>query len=296
MFTIKEIKENDFNFIELKNSKENSVARISLNEGGRLQNLKFKGVSIIEDQPNFHYKDCYSSAILFPFANRIEEGKYSYKDKEYQFNSNEPKSKNALHGLVFDKKFKLSEQETSVNSCAITIAFSEETHSKGFPFKYSIYVTYTLLKDELQLKVSVKNNDKKTFPFVLGWHPYFNCTDFKNSFLNFKSDKKVIFDKNLITKEIVDYTSVSKFELENKQLDDCFVLDDNKIQFSTPDYNLEIASNSKENFLQLYTPKNIPVIAIEPMTGISNSFNNKIGLQELEPNKIYALTWAVKLL
>lgn len=296
MFTIKEIKENDFNFIELKNSKENSVARISLNEGGRLQNLKFKGVSIIEDQPNFHYKDCYSSAILFPFANRIEEGKYSYKDKEYQFNSNEPKSKNALHGLVFDKKFKLSEQETSVNSCAITIAFSEETHSKGFPFKYSIYVTYTLLKDELQLKVSVKNNDKKTFPFVLGWHPYFNCTDFKNSFLNFKSDKKVIFDKNLITKEIVDYTSVSKFELENKQLDDCFVLDDNKIQFSTPDYNLEIASNSKENFLQLYTPKNIPVIAIEPMTGISDSFNNKIGLQELEPNKIYALTWAVKLL
>lgn len=296
MFTIKEIKENDFNFIELKNSKENSVARISLNEGGRLQNLKFKGVSIIEDQPNFHYKDCYSSAILFPFANRIEEGKYSYKDKEYQFNSNEPKSKNALHGLVFDKKFKLSEQETSVNSCAITIAFSEETHSKGFPFKYSIYVTYTLLKDELQLKVSIKNDDEKSFPFVLGWHPYFNCNDFKNSFLNFKSDKKVVFDENLITKEIIDFESVSKFELENKQLDDCFVLDVNKIQFSTPDYSLEIASNSKENFLQLYTPKNIPVIAIEPMTGISNSFNNKIGLQELEPNKIYALTWAVKLL
>lgn len=296
MFVVKEITDKNSAFLELKNSKDNSVARISLNEGGRLQNLKFKGISIIQDQPKFEYKDSYSSAILFPFTNRIEEGKYSYKDKEYQFNSNEPKSKNALHGLVFDKKFKLLEQETSANSCAITIAFSEETHSKGFPFKYSIYVTYTLLKNELQLKVSVKNNDKKTFPFVLGWHPYFNCNDFKNSFLNFKSDKKVKFDENLITKEIVDYESVSKFELENKQLDDCFVLNHNKVEFSTPDYNLEIASNSKENFLQLYTPKDIPVIAIEPMTGVSNSFNNKIGLQEVEPNKTYALTWVVKLL
>jgi aldose 1-epimerase len=46
--------------------------------------------------------------------------------------------------------------------------------------------------------------------------------------------------------------------------------------------------------LQLYTPKGLPLIAIEPMTGISNSFNNKIGLQVLKPNETYSITWNVK--
>lgn len=296
MFIIKELTKNNNNFLELKNTKNNSIAKISLAEGGRLQKLRFSNKTVIEDQENFDYLDSYSSAILFPFANRIEEGKYSYNHKKYQFNSNEPKSKNALHGLVFNKNFKLLEKETTPNFCAVTVYYSEKKECKSFPFKYSIYVTYTLLEKELLVKVMVKNDDEKPFPFVLGWHPYFNCADFKNSFLTFKSDKKVIFDKNLITKEIIDFKTASNFELEDKQLDDCFVLNDNNIQFSTPNYKLEITSNSKENFLQLYTPKDKRLIAIEPMTGISNSFNNKIGLQELAANKTYSLTWSLKLL
>ncbi|QTD36917.1 aldose 1-epimerase [Polaribacter batillariae] len=296
MFAIKEKKQNNFSLVELKNTANNSYASISLNEGARLQSLNFKGISIIEEQPNFDYKDCYSSAILFPFANRIEEGKYSYKNTKYQFKSNEPKSKNALHGLVFNKEFKILEKEITSNSCAVTIYYSERNECKSFPFKYSIYLTYTLLENELQLKVTVKNNDTKSFPFVLGWHPYFNCNNFKNSYLSFKSDKKISFDKNLITKDIINHKTASKFKLENKQLDDCFVLEDNIVQFFTSKYQLEISSTSEENFLQLYTPKNKPVIAIEPMTGISNSFNNKIGLQELDANKTYALTWTLKLL
>lgn len=296
MFTIKKIQKNHFNYIKLENKSNRSIAKISLQEGGRLEKLKFKGVSIIEDQPNFEYKDCYSSAILFPFANRIEEGKYSYKNKEYQFKSNEPKSKNALHGLVYNKEFKILEKEYNSNSCSVTIYYSEKNECKSFPFKYTIFLTYTLLKDKLQLKISIKNDDTKSFPFVLGWHPYFNCDDFKNSYLSFKSDKKVIFDNNLITKDIIESKNKERFELENKQLDDCFVLNSDVVQFSTPKYKLKLSSTANENFLQLYTPKDLPLIAIEPMTGISNSFNNKIGLQELDANKSHNITWTATFL
>jgi len=47
--------------------------------------------------------------------------------------------------------------------------------------------------------------------------------------------------------------------------------------------------------LQLYTPKDLSLIAIETMTGVSNSFNNKIGLKTLKPDQIYSVTWSVKL-
>ena len=45
----------------------------------------------------------------------------------------------------------------------------------------------TLFENSLQLKVTVKNTDNSTFPYILGWHPYFLSDDLSNSFLKFKS-------------------------------------------------------------------------------------------------------------
>jgi aldose 1-epimerase len=56
---------------------------------------------------------------------------------------------------------------------------------------------------------------------------------------------------------------------------------------------LVLTSSEKENFLQLYTPINTNAIAIEPMTGISDSFNNKIGLKELLPDECYGIEWQI---
>ena len=81
------------------------------------------------------------------------------------------------------------------------------------------------------------------------------------------------------------------FQLKAVKLDDCYLLKTNEIDFSTPEYHFKITSTSKENFLQLYTPKTCNVIAIEPMTGIADNFNNKIGLQTLQPNETYNIKW-----
>ena len=291
MYKVDRISKGGFNFLELKNTTDNSLARICLEEGGRLQELKFKGVDIIKEQPNFDYTNSYASAILFPFANRIENGKYTFNDKKFQFDCNN--NTNALHGLVYNKKFKFLEKELSSNNCSVTIYYSEEKGCRAFPYTYSIFLTYTLSKEKIELNVTIKNEDFKAFPFTLGWHPYFVSENLQASSLNFKATKKVVFDENLITKKLENYNNKEVFEIENKKLDDCFILKNNKIQFSTPTYKIQLSSNSKETFLQLYTPKNIPTIAIEPMTGISNSFNNKIGLQILKPNEEYKLIWNV---
>ncbi|MDX6746933.1 aldose 1-epimerase [Polaribacter sp. PL03] len=295
MFKVDTIFNGDSNFLELKNTDESSKAIISLNEGGRLKGLTFNNIKVVKDLSNFEYKNSFASSILFPFANRIENGKYSFKDEKHQFNCNENGRENALHGLIFDKKFQFKEKDVGVNKCSVTLFYDENKKVKGFPFTYTIFLTYTLTAKDLSLTVAIKNTDNNSFPFILGWHPYFYSDNLKTSSLNFKSDKKVMFNENLITKEIIEYKSDSEFKIEDKQLDDCFILNSNRIDFNTPNYQLEITSNAKDNFLQMYTPKDLPLIAIEPMTGISNSFNNKIGLQVLEPNSTYSLTWKVKI-
>ena len=294
MYKVEEITAEKERFLVLKNADNAAEARISLGEGGRLQELIFKDIFLIKEQQNFNYKDSYASSILFPFASRIQEGKYSFKDEEYQFNLNET-GKNALHGLVYNQKFELITAEENTNFCSVTIGYKETNESVGFPYTYEIYATYTLSENDLSLSLEIKNTDSKAYPFTLGWHPYFLSDDLSKSSLRFKSDKKIEFNESLITKKVIDHKTEEEFKIEDKQLDDCFILNSDIIEFNTPNYQIEISINKIENYLQLYTPKGFSVIAIEPMTGISNSFNNKIGLQVLEPNETYSITWNVKL-
>ena len=195
---------------------------------------------------------------------------------------------------MYNKKFELIEKEETTNRCSVTIGYKETKESPGFPYTYEIYLTYLLTEKEISLSVKIKNTDTKAFPFTLGWHPYFICDDLSKSVVCFKSDKKIAFDENLITKEVVAHKTPEVFKIENKQLDDCFILNTNKIGFSTPTYQIEITTDLEDNYLQMYTPLGLSVIAIEPMTGVSNSFNNKIGLQVLQPTDSYSLMWNVK--
>ena len=292
MFKINSKKKKGLNYVELQNPSKTTKAKICLDQGARIVSLKFKDNFIIKEQPDFDYKDSYASSILFPFASRIKQGKYAFEGNDYQFETND--GDNALHGLVYNKKFELFESEEHKDNCAATFNYYEKNESKGFPFMYFLSVTYILFEDCLKVRVTVKNTDTKSFPFTLGWHPYFNSTDLKNSYVSFKSDQKVEFDKTLITKKVIAQTSPEIFKIDEQQLDDCFILKDDNVSFTTPTYKIDITADSEENFLQLYTPKGFDVIAIEPMTGISDTFNNKIGLQVLEADKTYVLNWDLK--
>ena len=295
MFKIYQHTENNKEYIVLESKNKQAYASICLDEGARVKDLVLNGKSIIKEQSNFDYEDSYASSILFPFVSRLKEGSYSFNYDSYELHKND-KGINALHGLVYNKKFELFEPEEYQHKCSATFNYYEQKPPKGYPFKYFLSITYTLFKDDFQIAITVKNIDSKSFPFTLGWHPYFNCNDFSKAYLHFKSSKKIVFDNNLITKAIEDFIIDKNFSLENKQLDDCFILNKQGVDFITSEYHLKLTSDALENYLQLYTPKNKPIIAIEPMTGISDSFNNKIGLQVLEPNKTYAVNFRVQLI
>ncbi len=88
----------------------------------------------------------------------------------------------------------------------------------------------------------------------------------------------------------------SEFQIKDKNLDDCFSLLKNNIEFKTPNYNINISSSANENYIQVYTPpteKNC--IAIEPLTAPPDSLNNNIGLQILNPEEEYTINWKIEL-
>ena len=298
MYIIKHTKDliQKLDFVELIDKRRITYAKIHLNLGGSLQKLKIDSHHLIKDLHPLTYNDTYASSILFPFSNRIADGMYYFKEKCYQFEINQTEENNALHGLVYDKTFKLVEQNSKEEEASVKLRYEEKKHTKGFPYTYIIELKYTLTSDNLSLSVTVKNTDTKTFPFTIGWHPYFNSSNLFKSSLHFKSVKSVIFDKRKITLGLKDINIDDKVMIKNKLLDDCYVLNLNEIKFETPNYNFVLSSSEKDNFLQLYTPKHANTIAIEPTTGISNSFNNGIGLKELKPNDEYNIIWNINIL
>ncbi|MEL0650966.1 aldose 1-epimerase [Algibacter sp. TI.3.09] len=281
--------------LEIENSSKTVFAKICLNDGASLQELKLFGQILIKNLSPLDYKNTYASSILFPFANRIKDGTYTYNNETYKFPVNEAPNNNALHGLVFNKTFDVIDEVTTENSASVKLLYKEDKKSEGFPFTYSIQLEYRITETTLDLNVEITNTDNEAFPFTLGWHPYFLSSNLSESLLSFESTKKMVFSDRMITTETINNPDPSEMLLKDKQLDDCWELDKTEVEFATPNYNLSINSSEENCFLQAYTPPLVNVIAIEPTTGVSDSFNNKIGLKTLAPNTTYQLDWNLKL-
>ncbi|AUS04008.1 aldose 1-epimerase [Tamlana carrageenivorans] len=281
--------------LEIEDSTSKTYAKIHLNQGASLQELTLNGQQIIQNLRPLIYENTFASAILFPFANRIKDGQYTFNDQDYQFDINQKQENNALHGLIYNKRFDISDTEVSKHKASVVLKFKEDNESNGFPYTYQIQLKYTISHQGLNLDFSVKNTSSKIFPFTVGWHPYFVCEDLDQSILQFDSTKKIIIGERNIGTGIETIKPVKNFKLKHQQLDDCWVLNSGDVYFKTPGYELKIASDGDNNFMQVYTPPFENIIAIEPTTGVSDSFNNKIGLQVLEPNNQFSISWSLQL-
>ncbi|MCL7753992.1 aldose 1-epimerase [Polaribacter sp. Z022] len=294
MYTIKHNQQT--NILEIKNSESNVYGKIYLDQGASLQELTLDGKSIIQNLNPLSYETTYASSILFPFANRVKDGIYSFNNESFQLETNQKEENNALHGFVYNKTFKVIKTEELKNSASITLEYEETNKTKGFPYTYFIQVVYTFKNDMLSLSINIKNTDNKTFPFTLGWHPYFISDNLYKSSINLDCKQKLIIGDRNITTGTEEVNSVITLDIEDEQLDDCWVLNTDKVQFITPTYKLNFESSVEENFLQAYTPPRKNTIAIEPTTGVSDSFNNNIGLQSLKPNEDYSITWKINII
>ena len=283
------------NYLEITNAENSLYAKIYLNNGASLQELILNGHEIIKNLSPLSYADTYASSILFPFANRIKDGKYAFQEEEFQFETNQKEENNALHGLVYNKTFEIVDSEVNEKTASVILEYNESSESIGFPYTYAIQLEYTFSKESFQLKATVKNTDSKVFPFTIGWHPYFLSDNLFESSLQLDSTQKVVLGERNITTSVIDTDTNQAIKIADQQLDDCWVLNSGEVVFKTPKYSLKFNATGDNNFLQVYTPQKENTIAIEPTTGVSNSFNNNIGLQVLKANDTYSITWSLNI-
>lgn len=271
---------------------ENSYLTIDLENGGALSKLVLDDLDIIKyPLKENDFQKGYPSALLFPFPNRVKDGTYNFEGTDYQLGINEKELNNAIHGLVAFQPFKIVEH---IENKSITIAYQYNGENEGYPFPYTIHVTYKLSKGKLVMTISATNDGDKTMPCGFGWHPYFG---FQGEVIG---DMKIkipgrnnieLSDRNIPTGEKTPERA-GVLSLKNTFLDNLYEFRKPKtkeeIELRWKSKKLvvsQVTGNNKLNHFILYTPPGRDCIAIEPQSASTNALNNKEGLISLKPGK-----------
>jgi aldose 1-epimerase len=235
-------------------------------------------------------------AVLFPYPNRLQDGKYKFENNEYQLPINEVKNNNQIHGLVSLYKFDVVKKSVS----SITLML-ELPPSAGYPFLVKLTLTYSLSNKGLTVKSIIENYTNKKAPVGIGFHPWLDPRgNLSDSKLEFKAKKWISTNKRLLPTGKKDVPNKFDFSTEkaikNVKFDDAFIgLKDNQVKFTAVDGHITtVWASSDFNIFQICNSVDgLNGIAVEPMTCAANAFNTKDFLIVLKQKEKINNEWGI---
>lgn len=238
-----------------------------------------------------HITEQFKSAKLSPFVCRLNKAAFSFDGKDYAIKKHYS-GDSAIHGLLYDAVFTATSTHVDNHKAVLTLRYKYDNAEQGFPFAYSIEVSFKLSDtNQLTLNTEVTNIGLSDMPLNDGWHPYFKIgKEIGDTEIRFNSKEMVEFDEQLLPNgKTSAYDAFKEFKVFGDTfLDNCFTLN----SFTDPAFQmrnralgvqLDICPAESYPYLQIYTPPSRQSIAVENLSSIPDSFNNKTGLIVLKP-------------
>lgn len=252
-------------------------------------------------------KNTFKGSSLFPFPNRIKDGRYAFEGKQYQLNVNFPQENNAIHGLLLTENFTVVSKQSTDDKASVTLQYDYSRQFEGYPFKCILTYELELGKEGFSCKTTITNSDTVSIPVGQGWHPYFKTgSNVDELVVKLPSDSLYLVDERMIP--TLQLTGVNGYNGEKKigsdKFDTGYKVKNSgtiaKTEITDPAQNIKLivwqeTGLGKYNFLQVYTPPSRQTIAIEPMTCLADAFNNQQGLIILKPGETVSTSFGVKL-
>jgi len=264
----------------------------AVEQNGKLFNVvdAYADIDDAIEKRNTWFKSC----RLSPFPCRLKDGIYELHKEQFKIEKFYL-GENAMHGIIYDAVYDILGIEANDSFALVELSYDYKGADKGYPFAFATRLVWKLEANNL-LSISsyVTNKTSLIIPYAEGWHPYFkldipidDCT------LKFDASDLLAFDANFIPtgKLIEDKRFKQPTLLKDICLDNCFVLDKNieepKCILKGKQLAISIIPKAPYDYLQIFTPEHRENIAIENLSAAPDAFNNKIGLQHLQPNQAY---------
>lgn len=240
--------------------------------GAYLKSVKFEGRDVMKistDGVETHG----GCAHLIPFANRVRNGKFSFLGKEYFLRDDSPP--NAIHGFIRRLNFDVRARGNTAE-CTTTLK------GDGFPWVYAIGIRYTITQEGISIDYEVTNMSQAHGPLMIGAHPYFLFNG-KWEAASRGFHELVCTDGYFPTGRMLD--SVNLLKPREGGYDTPYLVE-GTLSLDLGDIRLELGNRGMPYFM-FYDGKYSggKSIAVEPMTGAPDCFNNGIGLVQLAPGR-----------
>ncbi|MEY3248396.1 MAG: hypothetical protein RL742_439 [Bacteroidota bacterium] len=293
MFSLSEIPFGKYRRYDFRHPETGIGFSVAPAAGANVPEILFDGVNILdgyESPEEMEAGKWGKSALLFPFPNRLKDGRFDWQDRTYQFPINNEATNNAIHGFAREERFEVTHIDLGAEHAEITCALNYDGRYPYFPFPLLFEVTYRITnRRDFEVRFVVRNRHTSALPFGIGWHPYFKLAEKADLHqLALPACEKVEIDARMIpTGNFTPFSTFNRLQtLADTQLDTCF-----RVTESNPLYHIQLcghthqltltASASLFPYFQVFTPPHRNSIALEPMTCNVDALNNGQGRIEL---------------
>ncbi|MGO0603781.1 aldose 1-epimerase family protein [Brevibacterium linens] len=124
----------------------------------------------VGDRPVVVPMNAFDGAVLAPWPNRIDAGRFDFAGDSHRLPITEPERDTALHGLVADVEWSAVERTEST----VSLEYSLEP-TEGYPFAFDLRVDVELAEAELRMRARALNTGTAPAPFGFGFHPWLSA-------------------------------------------------------------------------------------------------------------------------
>ncbi len=246
--------------------------------GAYVKSLLLNGKKVLK--PSHDGKDTHGGmAMMLPFANRIRNGRYTWNGNKYELPKNS--GNHSIHGLTRDVEWNVAHRGES------TVSLSYSLNTESYPVPLFLKVGYELDEACFRVSIDAKNEGSEVAPFMAGMHPYFNfegewALESQRSLLKLNYENQYFPDGSF---DPIMPGGIGS--LTGKTYDTTFIAG-NPVTFVSKGSRVRIDSEDMP-YLVVYNGEYSEgrSVAIEPMTGAPDSFNNRIGIISLDPGASY---------
>jgi aldose 1-epimerase len=277
-----------------------------------LRALSVGGVDLVQDYAADSLPSWGSGIVLVPWPNRIAGARWTDEaGKVQQLDITEPSRGNAIHGLLRNTGYRVTDQADD----AVTLA-APVFPQHGYPFHLETSVRYELAEDGITVTHGIHNAGDAPAPVGIGAHPFLRVGDTAMRDLTVTVHARTYFevDERMIpvAERPVEGTEndLSRGRpLADATLDTAFgdvELVDGRARhrLTAPDGSaVELWGSEDFAFTQVFTTDQyvspsgiIDAVAIEPMTCAPDALNSRRGIRMLEPGEQWVTSWGIRYL
>lgn len=280
------------------------------------------GRALVLPSPATAMREAARGAVLAPWPNRLEAGRYTWRGETYQVPIDEVELNNANHGLALWQRWTFQDDAAAAPGARVVEGAAAESSQSitavldlvptpGYPFALRLEATYTVSARGLETQIRATNYAQEPAPYALGAHPYLLAagepeTPGAIDSWTFEAPVSTVLEtnENLIPtgeSELPQGLDLSAgVSLAGRDFDHAFGGIRHAESGETVAYlrsetgGVGLAFGPEVKWLQVYSdgPQRRG-LAVEPMTSPANAFNTGRDFITLEPGTSHTASWRI---